>query len=334
MLLKNYSLKNYNTMKVDAKANHFCIVKDLAEIEELLEKNSFNDFLILGSGSNILFTKDYEGLVIKNEIDGINILYENEEIVQVKVGGGVNWHEFVRSSVNNNWSGIENLALIPGTVGAAPVQNIGAYGQEVKDIILSVETYNLFSLTHRIFSNKDCNFSYRKSIFKQQLKKEYLITSVTFNLKKNFEPNLSYPVIKNALSKKGITNPTIKEVAETVIEIRQSKLPDYTKLSNCGSFFMNPFLPKDRFDDFINSFPDAPHFNFNAGYKISAGWLIEQCGWKGKRIGNVGCYEKHALVIVNYGNASGKEILDFADMIRKSVYENFGIMLNYEVYIV
>lgn len=334
MLLKNYSLKNYNTMKVDAKANHFYIVKDLAEIEDLLKKNSFNDFLILGSGSNILFTKNYEGLVIKNEINGINVLYENEEIVQVKVGGGVNWHEFVMSSVKNNWSGIENLALIPGTVGASPVQNIGAYGQEVKDVIHSVEAFNLFSLTHKIFSNKDCNFSYRHSIFKQQLKKEYLITSVTFNLKKNFEPNLSYPVIKNALSKKGITNPTIEEVAETVIEIRQSKLPDYTKLSNCGSFFMNPFLPKDRFDDFINSFPDAPHFNFNDGYKISAGWLIEQCGWKGKRIGNVGCYEKHALVIVNYGNASGKEILDFADMIRKSVYEKFGVMLDYEVYIV
>ncbi len=331
MLLKNYPLRDLNTMKVEANAKYFFAVRNLNELEDLFKNNRFDDKMILGGGSNILFTKDYDGLIIKNEINVIEIIEEDNETVKIKVGAGLNWHEFVMFAVNNNWSGIENLALIPGTVGAAPVQNIGAYGQEAKDTIINVETFNLSSLTSQIFTNTECNFSYRNSLFKRQTKNELLINSVTFQLKKKFEPNLSYPALAHSLLKSGITNPTIREIADTIIKIRQSKLPDYNKLGNCGSFFTNPFLSKSKFNDFIKAHPNTPHFSFDEGYKLSSGWLIEQCGWKGKRIGNVGCYEKHALVIVNYGNASGKEVLDFANLIRQSVYEKFGINLEYEV---
>lgn len=331
MLFKNYSLKNFNTMRVDANAKYFFEVKNINELNNLLSQNRFDNILVIGGGSNLLFTKNYDGLIIKNEIEGIEILDEDDESIIIKAGAGLNWHEFVMFTVNNNWAGIENLVLIPGTVGAAPVQNIGAYGQEAKDTIVNVETYNLFSLTTRIFTNDECNFSYRNSLFKRQVKQELLITSVTFRLSKRFEPNLNYPAIQIALSKMQIKNPTLREIADIIIEIRQSKLPDYTKIGNCGSFFTNPFLSKNKFDEFIKVHPSAPSFKFDNGYKISAGWLIEQCGWKGKRIGNVGCYEKHSLVIVNYGEATGKEVLDFATLIQKSVYDTFGIELNYEV---
>lgn len=331
MLLKNYSLKNFNTMQVDVKSKYFSVVKNISELHDLLSQNMFEDILVLGGGSNILFTKDYNGLVIKNEIEGIEIIEEDDENVKIKVGAGVKWHDFVMFAVNNNWAGIENLVLIPGTVGAAPIQNIGAYGQEAKDTIVSVEAYNLSSLTLKTFSNNECNFSYRNSLFKQQKENKLIITSVTFSLTKKFVPNLSYPAITNSLLKKNVNNPTIREIADTIIEIRQSKLPDYTKLGNCGSFFTNPFLSKDKFESFIKINPGIPFFKFENGFKLSAGWLIEQCGWKGKNIGNVGCYEKHALVIVNHGNATGKEVLDFANMIRNSVYEKFGIELEYEV---
>lgn len=331
MLLKNYSLKNFNTMQVDAKAKYFSVVKNIYELHDLLSQNKFEDILVLGGGSNILFTKDYNGLVIKNEIEGIEIIQEDDENVKINVGAGVKWHDFVMFTVNNNWAGIENLVLIPGTVGAAPIQNIGAYGQEAKDTIVSVEAYNLSSLTLKTFSNNECNFSYRNSLFKQQKENKLIITSVTFGLTKKFEPNLSYPAIANSLLKKNVNNPTIREIADTIIEMRQSKLPDYTKLGNCGSFFTNPFLSKDEFESFIKINPGTPFFKFENGVKLSAGWLIEQCGWKGKNICNVGCYEKHALVIVNHGNATGKEVLDFANMIRKSVYDKFGIELEYEV---
>lgn len=331
MISENKSLKIFNTMKVDVKAKNFFIVKEVNQLDDIFKHYTFNNVLVIGSGSNIVFTKDFEGLVIKNEIMGIDILYEDNDFVIIKAGAGVNWHEFVLFAIKNNWAGIENLSLIPGTVGAAPVQNIGAYGQEVQDVILSVDAYDLSTSQSITFTNFECQFSYRRSIFKQKEKSNFIITSITFELKKHFKPNLSYPAIKNALDKKNISNPTLQQISETIIEIRQSKLPDYLILSNCGSFFTNPYLDKTEADNFIKNNPDAPYFSFNNGYKLSAGWLIEQAGWKGKRIGNVGCYDKHALVIVNYGEATGKEIFDFSEMIRKSVYEKFGVTLEYEV---
>lgn len=334
MISKNMSLKNFNTMMVDVNAEHFYTIKDINELDSICKQKNFKNILVIGSGSNILFTKDFEGLVIKNEIMGIEVLFEDNDFVRIKVGGGVNWHQFVLFSIKNNWAGIENLSLIPGTVGAAPVQNIGAYGQEAKDVIFSVDTYEISTSRPTTFSSSECRFTYRSSIFKQQERNNFVITSVTFELKKYFKPNLTYPAIVNALHKKNIIAPTLRQISETVIEIRQSKLPDYLTLSNCGSFFTNPFLDKTEFAQFLDKYPGTPFFLFGNGYKLSAGWLIEQCGWKGKRIGNVGCYEHHALVIVNYGGATGKEIFNYSELVRKSVYEKFGVTLEYEVNII
>jgi UDP-N-acetylmuramate dehydrogenase len=333
MIQTNISLKNYNTMSVDVIAKKFYSLNNKDELKDIC-RNNYKKFLVIGSGSNILFTKDYDGIVIKNEISGIKTLYEDNNIIIIKVGAGVEWHNFVMHAVNNKWAGIENLALIPGTVGAAPVQNIGAYGQEIKDVVISLEAFEISTLQTVSFLNSDCKFSYRNSIFKQEAKNKFIITSVTFELKKNFQPSLSYPALKSGLKKGNIIEPTIKQIAETVIEIRNSKLPDYFILSNCGSFFTNPFLDKLEFDKFIIKYPKIPFFTFGEGFKLSAGWLIEQCGWKGKRIGNVGCYKDHALVIVNYGGGTGEEIFEFSQLVIKSVYEKFGITLNYEVNII
>lgn len=331
MFQNKTSLKNYNTMKIDVDAEYFSAVNNKDQLTELLNQNRFKEILVIGSGSNILFTKNYDGLVIKNEIGGIEILNEDEQSIKVKVGAGFNWHEFVQYSIVHNWSGIENLALIPGTVGASPVQNIGAYGQELKDVVTEVDAFEISTLKPVSISNSGCRFSYRNSIFKKEAKHKYIITSVTFKLNKQFTPILRYPELVHKLTQKNITNPTPRQIMETVITIRQSKLPDYFSLSNCGSFFTNPFLTSQEFSEFSAKFPYAPYFPFENGFKLSAGWLIEQCGWKGKRIGNVGCYEHHALVIVNYGGATGSEIYKFSTMVRDSVYEKFGVVLQYEV---
>jgi UDP-N-acetylmuramate dehydrogenase len=224
--------------------------------------------------------------------------------------------------------------LIPGTVGAAPVQNIGAYGQEVKDVVVDLEAYDLTEQKFVTFSNSDCNFSYRNSVFKSEFKNKFIITSVTFELKKHFIPDISYPAISNELIKQKNQTPSLNDIANTVIKVRQSKLPDYNVLGNCGSFFTNPLLEKKDFDKFIKNHSDAQFYKVEDGYKISAGWLIEKCGWKGKRIGDVGCYHLHALVIVNYGTASGYEINSFANQIIDSVYEKFGVLLKSEVNII
>ena len=334
MVLKNISLYKYNTMSVDVRADSFFIISKKRDINEYLNEITTNNILVLGGGSNILFTKNFGGCVIKNEISGIEILDEDSNSVRIRAGAGVNWHNFVNFTVDNSWAGIENLILIPGTVGAAPVQNIGAYGQEVKNVILSIEAFDLINLKEITFSNSDCKFSYRNSIFKQELKNKIIITSVVFELKKSFVPNLSFPAVAKTLSEKKIINPTIRQFADAIVEIRNQKLPDYKTISNCGSFFTNPFLNKNDFEDFHKNNSDAPFFPYQEGYKLSAGWLIEKCGWKGKRIGNVGCYKDHSLVIVNYGGATGEEVLQFANMIKQSVNDNFGIMLDYEVNII
>ncbi len=334
MVLKNISLYKYNTMSVDVSANYFIIIRNKQDLNKYLNEISTNDILVLGGGSNILFTKNFNGCVIKNEISGMEVLDEDSSFVRIRAGAGVNWHNFVNFTVDNNWSGIENLILIPGTVGASPVQNIGAYGQEVNNVILSIEAFDLINLKEIKLTNSDCKFSYRNSIFKQELKNKIIITSVVFELKKSFIPILTFPAVANTLSEKKITNPTIRQFADAIVEIRNKKLPDYNSLSNCGSFFTNPFLSKNDFEVFHKSNPDAPFFAYQEGYKLSAGWLIEKCGWKGKRIGNVGCYKDHSLVIVNYGGATGKEVLHFAELIMKSVNDEFGIQLNYEVNVI
>ena len=334
MVLKNISLYKYNTMSVDVYADSFCIINEIKDLHKYLNEISSYNILVLGGGSNILFTKNFKGCIIKNEISGIEVLDEDSSSVRIKAGGGVNWNEFVNFAVDNNWAGIENLILIPGTVGASPVQNIGAYGQEIKNVILSIEAFDLINLKEITFSNSDCKFSYRNSIFKQELKNKIIITSVVFELKKSFLPILTFPAVSNILSEKKINNPSIRQFADAIVEIRNQKLPDYKSLSNCGSFFTNPFLNKNDFEDFQKNNSDAPFFPYQEGYKLSAGWLIEKCGWKGKRIGNVGCYKDHSLVIVNYGGATGKEVLQFANMIKQSVVDNFGIMLDYEVNII
>ena len=321
-------------MSVDVCADSFLVIREKADLNKYSNEISAKDIIVLGGGSNILFTKNFNGCIVKNEISGIEVLDEDSSSVRIKAGGGVNWNEFVNFAVDNNWAGIENLILIPGTVGASPVQNIGAYGQEVKDVILSVEAFDLINLKEITFLNSDCKFSYRNSTFKQEIKNKIIITSVVFELKKSFTPILTFPAVSNILSEKKIINPTIRQFADAIVEIRNQKLPDYNSLGNCGSFFTNPFLDKNDFEDFHKNNSDAPFFSYQEGYKLSAGWLIEKCGWKGKRIGNVGCYKDHSLVIVNYGGATGKEVLHFADMIKQSVKDKFGIMLDYEVNII
>jgi UDP-N-acetylmuramate dehydrogenase len=334
MISKNISLLKYNTMGIDVYADYFFTLQKEQDLDLYFNEMPTNNIVILGGGSNILFTKNFNGCVIKNEIAGIEVIDENNYTVKIKAGAGVNWNDFVDYSVDNNWSGIESLILIPGTVGASPVQNIGAYGQEVKDTILSLEVFDISALKHLTFLNADCKFSYRNSIFKQELKNKLIITSVTFELKKTFKPNLSFPSVANVLAEKQIPNPTIRQYADTIIEIRNKKLPDYNSLSNCGSFFTNPFLNKIDFEVFYKKNPDAPFFPYEEGYKLSAGWLIEKCEWKGKRVGNVGCYKDHSLVIVNYGGATGEEVLHFAKMIKQSVLDRFGVLLEYEVNII
>ncbi len=334
MISKNISLLKYNTMGIDVYADTFLTIRENPDLDKYFSKIPNNSILILGGGSNILFTKNFTGCIIKNEIAGIEVIDEDKDNVKIKAGAGVNWHSFVNFTVDNKWSGIESLILIPGTVGASPVQNIGAYGQEVKDTIFSLEAFDIENLKHITFLNSDCRFSYRNSIFKQEFKNKIIITSVTFGLKKTFEPNLSFPSVANVLAEKKVTNPTIRQYADTIIEIRNKKLPDYNSLSNCGSFFTNPFLNKNDFEEFKKRNPNSPFFQYESGYKLSAGWLIEECGWKGKRIGNVGCYKDHSLVIVNYGTATGKEVLHFANTIKQSVLDRFGVLLEYEVNVI
>jgi UDP-N-acetylmuramate dehydrogenase len=334
MISKNISLLKYNTMGIDVYADTFLTIRENPDLDKYFSKIPNNSILILGGGSNILFTKNFTGCIIKNEIAGIEVIDEDKDNVKIKAGAGVNWHSFVNFTVDNKWSGIESLIVIPGTVGASPVQNIGAYGQEVKDTIFSLEAFDIENLKHITFLNSDCRFSYRNSIFKQEFKNKIIITSVTFGLKKTFEPNLSFPSVANVLAEKKVTNPTIRQYADTIIEIRNKKLPDYNSLSNCGSFFTNPFLNKNDFEKFKKRNPNSPFFQYESGYKLSAGWLIEECGWKGKRIGNVGCYKDHSLVIVNYGTATGKEVLHFANTIKQSVLDRFGVLLEYEVNVI
>ncbi len=328
---ENINLASYNTFGIDCISSSFVKIKELEELEKLFQKD-IDKFLVLGGGSNILFTQDFDGLIIKNEISGIEKISEDSDSVKLKVGAGENWHKFVLHAVDNNLSGIENLSLIPGTVGAAPIQNIGAYGVEGKDVIHSVNFYHLEHKKHYTYNASECQFGYRDSIFKNDLKGKFVITSVVFELSKNFNAKTSYGAIEDTLTMKGIHNPTIKDISEAVIEIRQSKLPDPEKIGNAGSFFKNPVIPKIEFDKVLEKYPNAPHYTVsNELIKVPAGWLIQEAGWKGKTFEHIGIHPKQALVLVNYGGGKGKDIKQLAYDIQNDVYNKFNILISPEV---
>lgn len=331
---QNYSLKPYNTFGLAAKAKYFVEVNTVATLQDALTANEAQlPVFILGGGSNLLLTKDLDFFVILNRIKGIEVLRKEGEEVLIKIGGGEDWHEFVLWCVQNDLGGIENLSLIPGTVGAAPIQNIGAYGVELKDVFVELEAVELSSGQVQIFSKTDCAFGYRDSIFKNSHKGKFAITKVVLKLRRfNHQINTSYGAIIKTLSAQQIVQPTIKDVSDAVITIRQAKLPDPKVIGNSGSFFKNPEIERSQFEDLQAQFPTIVHYDLPDGrVKIPAGWLIDQCGWKGKRIGNTGAYAKQALVLVNYGDATGAEVWAVAKRIQASVLEKYGIQLTPEV---
>lgn len=331
---QNISLQPYNTFGIDVKAKQFVAVRSIEELKQLLQEQK--DFFILGGGSNLLLTKDIDKLVVHIAFKGLEIVEENENNVIVKAAAGENWHQFVLWCIDHNFGGIENMSLIPGNVGTAPIQNIGAYGVELKDTCVKVETIEIETAKTKTFTNVDCAFGYRNSVFKNDLKGKHIITNVFFRLTKNkHELNSSYGAIQSELKKNEILTPTIKNISDAVIAIRQSKLPDPAVLGNSGSFFKNPVISLVEFEKLQEKFPDAPHYKVSATeIKVPAGWLVEQCGFKGKRIGNTGSHKNQALVLVNYGNAKGKEVFDLSKLIQKTVMGKFGIAIEAEVNII
>lgn len=294
--------------------------------------NAQYSILILGGGSNILFTKDFEGLVLKNEIKGIELLHEDANYVYVKAGAGENWHQFVLHCISRGWAGVENLSLIPGCVGAAPVQNIGAYGVELDDVFLDLEAFHLKEKKMVTLTKSDCDFGYRDSVFKKKYKNEFAITSVTFQLKKKPVFHTSYGAITQELEKMGVKELSIKAISQAVISIRSSKLPDPVQVANAGSFFKNPEITKTRYEELQAEFPGIIAYPLaDDKMKLAAGWLIEQCGWKDFRRGDAGCHAKQALVLVNYGKATGSEIYQLSEEIITSVMKRFGVILEREV---
>lgn len=333
---KNVSLKPFNTFGFEVFAENFVVIHQVEDFVELANKYAdilSDGLLIMGGGSNLLLSKDVKGLVVKNEIKGIKVVKEDDQFVWLTAGGGEVWHDFVLYTVGNGWAGLENLSLIPGTVGAAPMQNIGAYGTEIKDRFEYLEALNLASLQIEKFDAQKCAFGYRESYFKHQGKGNYLITSVCFKLSKNPQVNTSYGVINDVLVSHGIVNPSIKDVSNAVIEIRKSKLPDPKEIGNSGSFFKNPTLSKELAEQVKANFPTIPSYAVEGStdIKFPAGWLIEQAGWKGYRKDDAGVHEKQALVLVNYGTAHGNEIVALSEEIKKSVLSKFGIQLETEV---
>lgn len=335
-ILQNFSLKNHNTFGIEAKARQFVAVHSVAELKTVLKEQQNEKKFILGGGSNMLLTKDIEALVIHIDLKGKKIIKEDDDFVWIEGQAGENWHEFVLWNIDQNFGGLENMSLIPGNVGTTPVQNIGAYGAEIKDTFVSCEAINIATQEIKTFSNTECNFGYRESIFKHEVKDQYIITSVVFKLtKRNHKINTSYGDILGELSKKGIENPGLKEVSNAVIAIRQSKLPDPKELGNSGSFFKNPIVLKVDFEKIHQKFPEMKFYDVSATeVKVPAGWLIEQAGFKGKRFGDAGVHKNQALVLVNYGNATGQEILAVSKDIQKTVFETFGIHIEAEVNII
>ncbi|MEO8853474.1 MAG: UDP-N-acetylmuramate dehydrogenase [Ginsengibacter sp.] len=329
---RNFPLKKYNTFGVQATSKLFASFSSADELISLLNTKENLPIMILGGGSNILFTKDFHGLLLKNDIGGIEIVSENAEYIYVKVGAGVQWHEFVMFCVNNNFAGVENLSLIPGNSGASPMQNIGAYGVEVKDVFFELESLHLKDKIVQKFSGDDCEFGYRESVFKKKYKNQFAILNVTYRLKKKPDFNISYGAIEAELQKMNVEKLTVKSISDAVIRIRTSKLPDPAIIGNAGSFFKNPVISKKLFEEKKMDQLNIPFYNTDEEHlKIPAGWLIEKCGWKGYRKNDAGCYDKQALVLVNYGNATGREIYDLSEEIKISVKEKYNIDLEREV---
>lgn len=338
-ILENYDITPLNTFGVKAQARYFTqisSVQQLVELEALKNKKQGpSSFLCLGEGSNVLFTQNYPDLVLKIEIGGVEVIKETDQSVQLKVGAGENWHQFVLNCIHRGWGGIENLSLIPGTVGAAPIQNIGAYGVEVKDVIDGVEFYDVKKKQIKLFMKDQCEFSYRDSIFKKQGRGQWIITAVYFCLSKKPQVNTSYGVIQTELQKKNISQPTIKDLSDVVIEIRRSKLPDPKLIGNAGSFFKNPIITKEQFSRLKKLFPEiAAYPESIRQVKVAAGWLIDQCGLKGWRQETCGIHAQQALVLVNYGGATGSEILRLAEFVQSKVLEKFQVSLETEVQII
>ncbi|SHF79813.1 UDP-N-acetylmuramate dehydrogenase [Flavobacterium segetis] len=335
-IYNQYSLKKYNTFGIEAKAKQFIAVHSVEELKLVLEQNRTQKKFILGGGSNMLLTKDIDALVIHIDIKGIKIIAEDENYVWVESQAGENWHEFVLYTIDHNFGGLENMSLIPGNVGTTPVQNIGAYGTEIKDTFISCQAVSIENQAIKTFIKEDCNFGYRESIFKNEVKDQYIITSVIYKLtKKNHKINTSYGDISTELAKYNISNPTLKEVSNAVIAIRKSKLPDPKELGNSGSFFKNPILKKADFEKIHQRFPEMKYYVISeTEVKVPAGWLIEQAGFKGKRFGDAGIHKNQALVLVNYGNATGQEILNVSRDIQETILKKFGIHIDAEVNVI
>jgi UDP-N-acetylmuramate dehydrogenase len=332
-LQHNISLKNYNTFGIDVTAREFATFTSVDELREGIDYS--RAALILGGGSNILFTKDFDGLVLKNELKGIEVIKEDDAHVYVKAAAGENWHRFVMFCVQNNYAGLENLSLIPGNCGASPMQNIGAYGVEIKDVFHQLEALHIGDKSIQTFSAAACAFGYRESVFKRKHKGEFVILNTTYRLNKAPVFNTSYGAIEQELEKMNVKNVSIQAISQAVINIRSSKLPDPKVIGNAGSFFKNPTLPKEELQRLQEVDPAIPFYPVSDTHiKIPAGFLIEKLGWKGRRKGDAGCHEKQALVLVNYGNAKGKDIFDLSEEILQSVKEYFNIELEREVNII
>lgn len=332
----NYSLKPYNTFGIEAKAKQFVAVHSTDELQTVLTENPTAKKFILGGGSNMLLTQDIDALVIHVDLKGKKIIDENKDFAWVESQAGENWHEFVLWTIDQNLGGLENLSLIPGNVGTTPIQNIGAYGVEIKDTFVLCEALHIETQEEVVFKNDECKFGYRESIFKSEVKDEFIITTVVFKLtKRKHKLNTSYGAIETELANQNITNPTLKDVSNAVIAIRKSKLPDPKELGNSGSFFKNPVLLTTDFNKIQKQFPDIPHYVVSdTEVKVPAGWLIEQAGFKGKRFGDAGIHKNQALVLVNYGNATGQEILAVAHDIQTTIFNTYGIQIQAEVNII
>ena len=332
---ENFSLKPYNTFGIDSKAKYFAAFRSVEVLNNLLTQYSPLTTLILGGGSNILFTKDFDGIVLKNEIEGIEKIAEDEDAVYIKCGAGENWHKVVLHCIENNWAGLENLSLIPGCVGASPMQNIGAYGVEIKNVFHELTAFHLQEKGNYTFRMKDCEFGYRESIFKRKYKDQFVILNVTYRLSKRPQFNTSYGAIEQELEKMGVKDLSIQAISQAVINIRSSKLPDPNEIPNAGSFFKNPSVAKEKFLQLKQKFENIVGYeNADGTVKLAAGWLIEQCGWKGFRNGDAGVHAKQALVLVNYGNATGKEVYELSEKIVNSVVSKFDVQLEREVNII
>ena len=336
-VLENYSLKKLNTFGINVRSKYLVEVSSIDEILEIIESEKFKNLkkLVLGGGSNVLFTKDYNGLIILNKIKGKEVIYQDADCVKLLIGAGENWHELVMYTVENGWGGIENLSLIPGYTGTAPMQNIGAYGVEIKDTFIELEALEISTGKIEKFNKEKCKFGYRESIFKNEKKNKYIILNITLKLNKNPKINVSYGEIKNDLRNNNIQSPTVKDVSEAIINIRKRKLPDPKKIGNSGSFFKNPVVDLNKLKSLQEKYPNIVNYQINKNeFKIAAGWMIEKAGWKGKTINNYGVHKNQSLVLVNYGNAKGIEIYNLSEKIIIDIEEKFGISLIREVNII